>query len=296
MRKHIVPGGLIGILAAFLLSVVITSCQAQTTHTTHTPAVQSDSRSGVIYTTSPTTSVTLPSGTSWTGVSYQTAGGTATWDGTTWLQCTSGYCYTTNGQEAERRPFDHKGPTLAQVDGSAVELKQVDIPSATYIALAKEVKLDAASEDEAEMLNTIFDHEFHVYNFDKVDNYLYRQALEKGVQMKWGWKPLRSEDLNVLADMGSAMLPADNGVVFKKQYARRVPARILEDVRCVRAEMANAVFLVSDFEHVTPDPFLAISTPKLLQQGKLWIVDRWDEPTFDDHRPVKARLESRTKE
>jgi hypothetical protein len=282
---------ILALAALFLVLVQSQSCKAQTTHNLGSPTAAtineftvSDNGSGVLYS----------SGASGPVITQSGGGFTSVWNGQSRITCTSGYCYTTNGQDAETRPFNHKGPTLAQVDSSAVELRGQDVPSASYVALAKDVNLDAASGDEAQMLNTIFDHEFHVYNFEKVDNYLYRQALEKGAHMKWGWKPLRSQDLEALGKLGS--VPADNGVIFQKQYARRVPARILEDVKCVRAEVEDAVFLVSDFEYVQPDPFLAISTPKLLAQGKLWIVDRWDEPTFDDGKPVKARLEARSKE
>jgi hypothetical protein len=208
-----------------------------------------------------------------------------------YVTCNSQQCWTTNGQLAETRPFDKKGPTLEQVEESAVELPRDQLAPSSYLALAKEVKLESPSSDEAQMLNTIFDHEFHVYSFDKVDNYLYRQALSHGTQMKWGWKPMRAADLKEVQSIGN--VPVTNGVVFTKLYAQRVPTRILEDVKCVLDEVPNAVFLVSDFESVKPDPFLAVTTPKLLSEGKLWIVDRWDEPGFDDGRPVKAKLSNR---
>ena len=44
--------------------------------------------------------------------------------------------------------------------------------------------------------------------------------------------------------------------------------------------MPEAMLIVSDYETVKPDPFLAVTTPALLAAGKIWIVAVWDEPNF----------------
>jgi hypothetical protein len=180
----------------------------------------------------------------------------------------------------ETRPLDDKGPTLTQVDFSAVPLEQAKLAPVAYLKLAKSIQLESPSTDEAEVLQTIYDHHFRVYDFDKVDNYLYRQALKQGTRMRWVWKPMRDVDLRQLQNQGQP--PSASGIVYSKLYGQRIPARVLEDAKCVLDDVKDAVFLVSDYEVVKPDPFLAITTPKLLAEGKLWIVDRWDEPGFDD--------------
>ena len=178
----------------------------------------------------------------------------------------------------ETRPLDNKGPTLAQVDNTALLVSDHDLPPQNYVQLAKAVKMESASTDEAEMLQVIHDHHFRVYDYSKVDNYLYRQALKQGVRVRWVWKPMREADLKPV----SAVSPQTQaGYLFAKPYTKRVPQAILEDAKCVLDQVQDAVFLISDFEHVRPDPFLAVSTPKLLAEGKLWIIDRWDEPGFD---------------
>jgi hypothetical protein len=251
-------------------------------------------------TTTNTNTLTIPTTgtqTFWgdgTTTNWETSGGlvvagtVGTWTTGSIVCNTSGGCAVVNDHNTglETRTLDDKGPTLTQVDYSAVELKDAELAPTAYLKLAKEVKLDSAPVDEAQMLQTIHDHHFRVYDFDKVDNYLYRQALKMGTRVRWVWKPAREADLKQVQSAGYSNT---KGIVYGKLYAQRIPGRILEDLRCVLAEMPEAIMLVSDFEAVKPDPFLAITTPKLLAEGKLWIVDRWDEPGFEDGGKVGGK-------
>jgi hypothetical protein len=224
--------------------------------------------SGTCCTTTTSGIITLPS----TGGITYTMGTLAT--SSTWSSWDELNAHTIG---YETRPFDHKGPTVAQVDESALPVADRQLAPAAYVALAKAIKMDSPSADEAQMLQVIHDHHFRVYDYTKVDNYLYRQALKQGSRMRWVWKPMRQADVKAASSVAST----PSGYVYAKLYGRRVPQPILEDAKCVLDKVEDAVFLVSDFEAVQPDPFLAVSTPKLLSEGKLWIIDRWDEPGFD---------------
>jgi len=260
---------------AVLLSAAI--CLAQTASTHHS----AQNTQGAIVSGTSSTGATQP--TIVQGGWINTTGGTwvETADGLGWTTTAGSLVYYLNDHTAgiETRPLDDKGPTLTEVEYSASKLQPAQLVPASYIDLAKQIHLDSPPLDEAQILQTIYDHHFRVYDFGKVDNYLYRQALKQGARVRWVWKPMRTADLKVLQ---AQTAPSTEGIVLAQLYEQKIPGRVLEDVKCVLNEIPDAVMLISDYAVVHPDPFLAITTPKLLAQGKLWIVDRWDEPGFQD--------------
>ena len=187
--------------------------------------------------------------------------------------------------EQETRKDDGKGPTLQQVKDSRVSIQSKDLAPVGYAKLAKSLGVKE-SADEADMLKLIHEHGLHVYDWAKVDDYLYRKALRQKSYTRWVWEPLRESDVKTIE--ASTGMISHVGYIYPKQYAQKVPARVLENVSCMLADMKEAVFLISDYEVIKPDPFLAITTPELLRAGKIWVIDRWDEPGFvDKPEPVK---------
>ena len=176
----------------------------------------------------------------------------------------------------EGRKPDARGPSLIQVKQSAARLTAAQLAPANYIALARSVGVDGPAE-EAAILDAIHEADLSVYDFDKVDGYLYRQALT-GTAVHWVWKPLRDKDVKPVAQAPWSQTGV--GIVYAKLYTRKVPMSVLTEMKAVLATMPDAMFLVSDYEVIKPDPFLAVTTPKLLAAGKIWIVDQWDEPGF----------------
>lgn len=195
----------------------------------------------------------------------------------------------------ETRKDDGKGPTLAQVKYSALPVSEKSLAPANYLAVAKSIGLDpSAPSDEAQLLSTLRQHGFRVYDFTKVDNYLYRQALRQSARTRWVWKPARAADLKVAQSSSSRYyLKPGLGVVFPAQYAKRIPIEALTDMKCVLDSLKEAAFFISDYEVVHPDPFLAVTTPRLLEEGKIWIIDQWDEPGFQE-KPVSVPLRQET--
>jgi hypothetical protein len=184
----------------------------------------------------------------------------------------------------ETRPLDHKGPSLTQVKLDARLLSSEQLPPRGYYKLAKSIGV-IASGDEAALLELIHDHGMKVFNYTSVDAYLYRKALSQGANMHWVWKPIRQADIEKIK---ASITYQDNpgvGIIFDKAYARELPKRILEEAAAFIDACPDAVFLSSDYENIKPDPFLAVTTPSLLAAGKIWIVDVWAEPGFED-RPV----------
>lgn len=207
-----------------------------------------------------------------------------------------------NWGSVETRSASAKAVTLNQVKESAAPITNSRLAPAGYRKLAREINLDSPALEEAAMLEFLHKHEISVYDYDKVDNYLYHQALAQGANMRWVWEPLRDVDRERSID-GSSRFVTGMGIVYAKKYARAVPQRILERVATVikdseadRAECGECfglseqpIFLISDYEVQRPDPFLAISTANLLQQGKIFIIDCWDEPGFTEKaKPVPA--------
>lgn len=192
------------------------------------------------------------------------------------------------GAPTETRKLDTRGPSLAQVKLAAFQLTQKQLAPAIYISMANSIGLDGPQTDEARLLQIIFDQELKVYDPAKVDAYLYREALKQGAQVRWVWKPMRSKDLE--SAKAASYRQFDAGYVAGAQYAKPLPLRVLAGVKEILERMPDAVFLVSDFEVVRPDPFLAVTSKKLIEQGKLWIINCWDEPGFEDKIPVKLTL------
>ena len=152
----------------------------------------------------------------WNGTSLTTSSGIATGQGgtaNTYWWNGAGWVLNDHTAGVETRPLDDKGPTLIQVEYSAVPMDQAKLAPASYLKLAKEIKFDSASTDEAQILQTIYSDHLRVYEFDKVDNYLYRQALQMGTRMRWVWKPMRQLDLDTLATKSLIYPPRTNGIV-----------------------------------------------------------------------------------
>jgi hypothetical protein len=70
------------------------------------------------------------------------------------------------------------------------------------------------------------------------------------------------------------------GFISPNEYAQSVPYRVLGEMKVLMEAVPEALFLISDYEAIKPDPFLAVTTEKLLGAGKIWIVSQWDEPGF----------------
>ena len=181
---------------------------------------------------------------------------------------------------AEIRKDNGKGITLTSLVASAKPINPARLASANYVKLANKLGIDSAAIDEACMLATIHDLNISTYDFDKVDDYLYRQALKQGTNVRWVWKPLRSKDLDETSKQWFSA--ATMGSLYPTQYAHAIPERVLTTISDILAKEPNAIFLVSDYEVVKPDPFLAVTTLKMLKAGVIFIVDRWDEPGFRD--------------
>lgn len=186
------------------------------------------------------------------------------------------------GSTTETRKDDGKGPTLIQIKASAHKIPSQSIATPTWLKLAKQINLESPAVDEARLAQVINDHDWNVYDYAKVDDFLYRQALRLGTNTRWVWKPLREVDVKPSQTAASWSLRPQMGFIYPKVYGRAVPERILGKAACVIEDMKDAIFLVSDFEVIKPDPFLAVTTEKLLSEDKIFIVDQWNEPGFTE--------------
>jgi len=196
----------------------------------------------------------------------------------------------------ETRKDDGKGPTIIQVDRSAKIIKVAQLAPVGYMDLAVKIGLTPSPVmDEANLLDAISTVGLHVYDWTTVDEYLYRKALRQGAHMRWVWKPLREADLQSahMANAASGFTIPRVGYIFAEQYAQEVPLRILMDVKAILDADPSAKFFISDYETIKPDPFLMVTTEKLLKAGKCWIIDRWDEPGFSEASQVTRTVAER---
>jgi hypothetical protein len=195
-------------------------------------------------------------------------------------------CATPGGSELESRSAKVPGPTLKEVKSSAHKIPASDIPTASYMKTAKAINLKSSAIEEAELAQIIVDHGFSIYDYAKVDNYLYHAAIKQGTNVRWVWKAMRDQDAK--ASEGSRYQTFNGmGRISGAVYAKAIPERILEKAECLLTELPDAILLVSDYEVVRPDPFLAVTTPRMLQEHRIFIVDQWDEPGFTESPIVK---------
>lgn len=176
-----------------------------------------------------------------------------------------------------------------------------DVPNKSYKDTAKLVHLKSSIyDDQGAMAQCLHDQALHVYSFAAVDVYLHNKAQNSPMSV-WVWKPLRDSDHEMVQGMvGKRHLAANNldweadpanildthanGIVVQSQYDQPIPQRVLREVKILPevCKDMDIKFLVSDYVTSRPDPFLAITTTELLREGKLWIIDVWDEPGFTE--------------
>ncbi len=199
-----------------------------------------------------------------------------------------------NDGTAETRSAKTPGITLHEVKSKAHKIPVSEIPTAAYMRSAKSIGLDSPAIAEAKLAEIIVNHGFAIYDYANVDNYLYHEALKQGTQMRWVWKPLRDADMKPAAQEAWSTWDGMGRISANSIYARAIPERVLGKVECLLTEMPDAIFMVSDYEVQRPDPFLAVTTPKMLSAHRIFIVDQWDEPGFTDKPIVKPYDEGGT--
>jgi hypothetical protein len=142
--------------------------------------------------------------------------------------------------------------------------------------------MDSAAVDEVKMTQAISSLGLMVFDYKEVDDYLYTKALAQGTNMRWVWKPIRSKDIDKIHSAGAGWsVRPQMGMVLAEIYNQKLPMDVMNIVSRVLECEPDAIPLISDYEVARPDPFLAITTSKLLGAGKIWIVAVWAEPSFN---------------
>ncbi len=272
-KKHVVSI----VMLAFALFTGAAFGQTVTVPKATTPAIGSAVTLGV------PSDITMMSGTSGT---LAATNALAITSGGTFVTLADNWNWSGN-LRSETRKDDGKGPTVQVVDASARLLSKAKLPTTRYRELAASIGLNPSPiTDEVEVLQAIDELGMHVYDWDRVDQYLYRKALKQGANMRWVWKPLREADVKATGQRTTNHEHA--GLVYPEQYAHAIPENVLARAADFIGKVPKAVLLVSDYEVINPDPFLAVTTEKLLAAGKIWIVERWDEPGYRDSAEAEA--------
>lgn len=109
-------------------------------------------------------------------------------------------------------------------------------------------------------------------------NWTIKHAKGLEGQKVWVWKPLRQIDqVLVTPRTGQSWSASENGTVMHgRLYNKSVPAEAQRYIPRITKQFPQAAFLVSDYEVVKPDPFLAVVGPQI----PLTVIDFWDEPMF----------------
>jgi len=224
-------------------------------------------------------------------------GQTSTWVGSTLVAGSN--CLIMNGVPAGTFVCDPAGSipakpqkprlpnfTKAQLLASVHIIPAASIAGPEYMKVAKAISLKSAATDESQMGELLNRHGFKIFDFDKVDTYLYNKALQQKAGTRWVWKPLRTRDHDWLQNTGLTYRQFDGfGYVDNVKYVHAIPEKTLDKIACLIDEMPEALFLVSDYEVIKPDPFLAVTTADMLEAHRLFIIDMWDEPGFGENAP-----------
>lgn len=205
--------------------------------------------------------------------------------GSHWTQ--GGWANFVDARNFDTRKYAGPGPSLMQVKHSGVKLTRQQLAPSAYVTLARMIGADKQAE-EAILLDAIDTAGLKVYDFDKVDGYLMREARKRGPNFRWLWKPMRDKDLKIVRTL-QQNIPQSAGIIDWQIYSQQIPMQAMVHAKAIIDQIQDAVFFVTDYEAVKPDPFLAVSTRNLLEGGKLWIIDQWDEPGFGvAPEPVKT--------
>lgn len=166
--------------------------------------------------------------------------------------------------------------TAEEVDSSAKAVDPEALPEEAYLQLAAELGLDSPAIEEAKLLKVLHEEAVGIFNYEKVDTYLQQMAQKQGARTYWVWKPLRSKDRDKFSG------PLGGGAVrySPKVYQHAVPLPILMTIKKIADKMPEAVFFCSDYEVQRPDPFIGVSTQALFIEGKIWVIERFNEPGF----------------
>lgn len=194
---------------------------------------------------------------------------------------------STSGVPAETRELKGPGPTLKLLKDTSKRLSAKDSAPDGYIQLARLVgaRVPAA---EAAMVDAIRELGLPLYDWDKVDQFLARKARQQGANTRWVWKPISDVGVKQVSELSwTERDRAGVGFVFPKIYGNKIPMPTLAIARAVIEKIPETLVLISDYEVINPDPFMAVTTPELLANGKLYIVDVWDEPSFGVAIPAK---------
>jgi hypothetical protein len=238
-----------------------------------------------------TTGDAITSGSTANAVIINSTGGWST--GSTWS--TDSTRVIAGARDGNGIPFETRkripaAPTIASLHQAALRFTRADLAPAGYLKLAHDLGVPT---DEASILEAIEHNQLEVFDYQRVDAYLYNQALKEGAKVRWVWKPARQMDEKKLISHTGASLGGDIqnvGYLYGKVYTKRVPMQVMATMKAVLDCVPDALFLISDFEVPKPDPFLAVTTPPLLEDGKIWIVQVWNEPGFGAPRPVAAPI------
>src|SRR5579872_3636867 len=222
------------IATAFVLGLLMPLCFGQTGVSSISPT----STTGHITGASsgfPTTSA-IGTATIGTGITLNGAG-----DVIYWLPANA----TWNGIPFETRHRKLGAPTITDLHKTALHITRRDLAPVAYLKLAHDIGVPA---DEAQILEAIEHNSLEVFDYEKVDSYLYNQALKQGAKVRWVWKPAREKDIETLQKSGVSSGERENtGFVYEKLYAKRIPMEVMATIKAVLECAPDAIPLISDF-------------------------------------------------
>lgn len=172
-------------------------------------------------------------------------------------------------------PGEHPVKNLPVPEKSPVAVAP-DSPDDQYRALAAKLGIRSTALLAAELECLLASEMIPVYDYQKVAQYLENECRKASLSqprtpwtttLMWCWKPVREQDR--LENKSYAPISSN-----LYQQALRLP--VLLTMERIAEKLPEAKFFVSEIEAVL-DPFLAVTVEGA---GKLYVIERWDEPGF----------------
>jgi hypothetical protein len=152
-------------------------------------------------------------------------------------------------------------------------------PDAEYCALAESIGLQTPEVLQTQLEAFLRENFIEVYDNEKVaaymGNVIARESARTGKAYQWFWSSLRQSDAKMVKH---ANLRAHGTSHYRTdRYMKSIPWPVLQVIKLITDRFGDRVALfVSDYEETKPDPFLAVTAPRL----PLYVIERWDEPSF----------------
>ena len=160
---------------------------------------------------------------------------------------------------------------------TTLETEEVTESSEEYLALAAKLAIQRVEVDTLYIKELLLKNKMIYYSLPTVEQFLHEHCPAR---KEWKWYPVTSYDEKRRDAMYSATFK-EGGHFTLRIYSEKIPFPVLNKIDVLtNSSTAPLIFMVNHYDAPHPDPFLAVATCAMMREGKVIVIDHWDEPTF----------------